>query len=378
MTDNLKKEKKRRLASLDALRGMDMFWILGGQSLFAALFVLTGWQGWKVAESHTVHSVWHGFTFYDLIFPLFIFLSGVAMGLSPKRINQLPLSERTPIYLKALKRLFLLSLLGILYNHGWGTGIPASFDEVRYSSVLGRIAIAWFVAALLVWHTSFRTQMIVAVSTLIGYWLWLSFVPVPGGEAGNLSQTGSWNAWIDQNFLPGITYQNRATDPEGLLSNIPAITNALFGVAAGKLIANASVKGEWRTAGLLAAIGVVSIALGWAWSSVFPVNKDLWTSSFVLVTVGWSFVLLSVFYAIVDLCNLQRFAYLFVIIGANSIIIYLASSIVDWAYISRSLFGGFVLGLPSEWQPLMSVIGLLAVQLFALHWLYKRKILISV
>ena len=102
---------RKRLASLDALRGMDMFWILGGQSLFAALFVLTGWTGWKAFEAHTVHSVWHGFTFYDLIFPLFIFLSGVAMGLAPKRIDHLPFDERKVYYRKAGKRLLLLCLL---------------------------------------------------------------------------------------------------------------------------------------------------------------------------------------------------------------------------------------------------------------------------
>ena len=158
---------RKRLASLDALRGMDMFWILGGQSLFAALFVLTGWTGWKVFEAHTVHSVWHGFTFYDLIFPLFIFLSGVAMGLAPKRIDHLPFDERKVYYRKAGKRLLLLCLLGILYNHGWGTGMPMALDEIRYVSVLGRIAIAWFFCAMLVWHTSLRTQIITAGAILV-------------------------------------------------------------------------------------------------------------------------------------------------------------------------------------------------------------------
>lgn len=125
MTTKTKNTKvsKKRLASLDALRGMDMLWILGGEKIFTALFVLTGWAGWQVAHNQTLHSQWHGFTFYDLIFPLFIFLSGVVMGLSPKRIDYLTLSERLPMYKKALKRLVLLCVLGIFYNHGWGTGI---------------------------------------------------------------------------------------------------------------------------------------------------------------------------------------------------------------------------------------------------------------
>ncbi|OCQ23414.1 DUF5009 domain-containing protein [Pseudoalteromonas luteoviolacea] len=372
--------KKQRLTSLDALRGMDMFWILGGQSIFAALFVLTGWQGWKLFEAHTVHSPWHGFTFYDLIFPLFIFLSGVAMGLSPKRIDHLPLSERKPYYQKAVKRLLLLCALGVMYNHGWGTGIPLALDEIRYSSVLGRIAIAWFFCAMLVWHTSLRTTGLVAGGILAGYWLLLNFIPVPGGSAGQLAApgTGSWNAWFDQNLLPGITYQNRPVDPEGILSSVPAIVNAIAGVFAGQLIAKADKLGQWKVAGYLFAAGILSVALGWLWHLQFPVNKELWTSSFVLVTIGWSAILLAVFYALVDILNGQKFAYPFVIIGANSIIIYLASSLVNWDYVSLSVFGGFVNAVGANWQPLISVVALLLVQLLVLHWMYKRKIFVSV
>ncbi|CAH9051517.1 hypothetical protein PSECIP111854_00761 [Pseudoalteromonas sp. CIP111854] len=371
---------RKRLASLDALRGMDMFWILGGQSIFAALFVLTGWQGWLLFEAHTVHSPWHGFTFYDLIFPLFIFLSGVAMGLAPKRIDHLPFSQRQPYYQKALKRLLLLCLLGILYNHGWGTGIPAALGEVRYTSVLGRIAIAWFFCALLVWHTSARTQAFVAIGVLLFYWLLLCFIPVPGGSAGDLAANGagSWNAWFDKYFLPGISYQNKVVDPEGVLSNLPAIVNALAGVFVGRFIAQAQQFGQWRSVAALFSAGLASVLFGWLWDLQFPVNKELWTSSFVLVTVGWSAILFAIFYALVDLLNTQRLVYPFIIIGANSIIIYLASSLVNWDYISRSVFGGVIAIASADWQPILSVFALLFVQLLVLHWMYKRKIFVSV
>ncbi|MCF6435142.1 DUF5009 domain-containing protein [Pseudoalteromonas sp. MMG022] len=372
--------KKKRLASLDALRGMDMFWILGGQSIFAALFVLTGWQGWKLFEAHTVHSPWHGFTFYDLIFPLFIFLSGVAMGLAPKRIDSLPFSERKLYYQKAVKRLLLLCFLGVLYNHGWGTGIPAALDEIRYSSVLGRIAIAWFFCALLVWHTSARVQAMVAVGILLFYWFLLCFIPVPGGMSGDLGAmgAGSWNAWFDKHFLPGISYQNRVVDPEGILSSLPAVVNAIAGVFVGRFIAQAEHFGPWRSVITLFSAGLVSVLAGWIWDWYFPVNKELWTSSFVLVTVGWSTILFAAFYALVDILNTQRLAYPFIIIGANSIIIYLASSLVNWSYISKSVFGGLVSASAPQWQPLLSVVALLLVQLLVLHWMYKRKIFVSV
>lgn len=380
MTTKTKNTKvsKKRLASLDALRGMDMLWILGGEKIFTALFVLTGWAGWQVAHNQTLHSQWHGFTFYDLIFPLFIFLSGVVMGLSPKRIDYLTLSERLPMYKKALKRLVLLCVLGIFYNHGWGTGIPASLDEIRYASVLGRIAVAWFFAVMLIWHTSLRFQIITAISILVGYWIWLVFIPVPGGSAGVLTMQGSWNAWIDQHLLPGITYQNRATDPEGLLSNLPAIVNAILGIFAGRFIAKAPDLGEWKTVGILFTSGIICLALGWSWNLVFPVNKDLWTSSFVLVTSGWSAILLAIFYAFVDVLNFRKAVYPFIIIGANSIMIYLASSLLNWEYTAKSVFGGLVVAGSESWQPLLSVCALLSVQLLFLHWMYKRNILVSV
>ncbi len=378
MSEHTTQVAKKRLASLDALRGFDMFWILGGEGVFGALLVLTGWQGWRVFEAEMKHSSWHGFTFYDLIFPLFIFLSGVAMGLSPRRIDALPFSQRKPYYQKAVKRLALLCLLGVIYNHGWGTGMPMAADEIRYASVLGRIAFAWFIAAMLVWHTGVRTQIWLMPGILLGYWLWLCYIPVPGGEAGELTPAGSWNAWVDQHFLPGITYQHRPYDPEGLLSHIPAAVNALAGVLAGRLIGRSEVLGPWRTAAVLFVAGALCWALGWLWDAVFPVNKDLWSSSFVLVTVGWSAMLLALFYVLVDLLPLRKWAYPLVIIGANSIFIYLASSLVNWQYLATSLTGGIGRALPSPWQPLFAVSALLAVQCLVLHWLYRRKLFISV
>lgn len=202
--------------------------------------------------------------------------------------------------------------------------------------------------------------------------------PVPGGVAGDLSAAGSWNAWFDTHFLPGISYQNRPVDPEGILSSFPAVINAMIGVFAGQLISRAQQIGEWKTASLLFIAGVISVCLGWLWDLQFPVNKELWTSSFVLVTVGWSAILLAAFYVLVDILNGQKLAYPFVIIGANSIIIYLASSLVDWTYISRSVFGGFINAAPELWQPLFGVIALLLVQILVLHWMYKRKIFVSV
>ncbi|MCU8020389.1 MULTISPECIES: transmembrane glucosamine N-acetyltransferase NagX [unclassified Shewanella] len=372
------KVNKPRLMSLDALRGFDMFWILGGEALFGGLLILTGWAGWQWGDEQMHHSQWHGFHFYDLIFPLFIFLSGVALGLSPKRLDKLPMKERLPVYRHGIKRLFLLLLLGILYNHGWGTGAPADPEKIRYASVLGRIAFAWFFAALLVWHTSLRTQVIVALGILLGYGAMQLWLPFPGGLAGVLLPTESINAYVDSMLLPGISYQGRTPDPEGLLSTIPAIVNALAGVFVGHFIVKSHPKGEWVKVGLLAAAGGACLALGWLLDLIIPVNKDLWTSSFVLVTSGWSMILLAVFYALVDVLKWQKTAFFFVVIGTNAIIIYLASSLVDWKYVAQSVFGGLVMALPESAQALAAVISLLAVQWLVLYWMYRRNIFVRI
>ncbi|MGL5360411.1 MAG: transmembrane glucosamine N-acetyltransferase NagX [Shewanella sp.] len=367
-----------RLMSLDALRGFDMFWILGGEALFGALLLLTGWAGWQWGEEQMHHSQWHGFHFYDLIFPLFIFLSGVALGLSPKRLDALPLHERLPVYRHGVKRLLLLVLLGILYNHGWGSGVPMTPDNIRYASVLGRIGFAWFFAALLVWHTSLRTQILVALGILVAYGAAQLWLPFPGGEAGVLSPTVSINAYVDGWLLPGVSYQGRTPDPEGLLSTIPAVVNALAGVFVGRFIVKTHDRGEWAKVGLLALAGALTLAAGWLLDGAVPVNKDLWTSSFVLVTTGWSMILLAVFYALVDVLRWQRAAFFFVVIGTNAIIIYLASSLVQWQYLAQSLFGGVVRALPEHAQPLAQVLGLLAVQWLVLYWLYRKKIFVRI
>ncbi|QYJ78058.1 transmembrane glucosamine N-acetyltransferase NagX [Shewanella acanthi] len=371
-------KSKQRLKSLDALRGFDMFWILGAEGLFAALLLLTGWAGWQWGDEQMHHSQWHGFRFYDLIFPLFIFLSGVALGLSPKRLDKLPMVERLPVYRHGVKRLGLLLLLGVVYNHGWGTGIPADPDKIRYASVLGRIAFAWFFAAILVWHTSLRAQIAVALGILVTYGVMQLWLPYPTGQAGSFSQADSLNAYVDSLLLPGISYQARTPDPEGILSTLPAIVNALVGVFVGHFIVKPHPQGEWTKVALLAFVGALSLALGWLLDGIIPVNKDLWTSSFVLVTCGWSMLLLAFFYGVIDVLHWHRLAFVFVVIGSNAIIIYLASSLVDWKYLSQSLFGGIIGALPETAQPLGAVIALLAVQWLLLYWMYRKKIFVRI
>jgi len=369
--------KKKRLLSIDALRGFDMFWILGGEKLFAAFFVITGWSIFQLGAEQMKHSIWHGFTAYDLIFPLFIFLSGVSLGIAAKPLSSYPIDKANAIVKHGYKRLVLLILLGVLYNHGWGTGIPVSPDEIRYVSVLGRIGISWFVAAMLVWYVTERTQWIVAIAILVIYWLLLQFVTLGGFGGGNFSPDGALNVWFDQNLLPGITYRNLPLDPEGLLSNIPSIVNALFGVFVGRFMIK-HIDDAKHLISRLTGVGILLVILGYIWGLVFPVNKTLWTSSFVLVTSGYSILLLTLFYALIDVLNTTQWAKFFAVIGTNSIIVYLGSSVIDWKYLSKSFFGGAYSVAPAGWQDVILFGGMLVLQWLVLYWLYCRKIFIKV
>jgi len=369
--------KKQRLLSIDALRGFDMFWILGAESLFAAFFVVTGWPIFEMAAHQMEHSNWHGFTAYDLIFPLFIFLSGVSLGIAAKPLANLPADKAKSILHQGIKRLVLLIAFGILYNHGWGTGIPASFDGIRYVSVLGRIGIAWFVAAMLVWYVSEKTQWLVAGAILIGYWLMLSFVSLGGYGAGDFSATGALNVWFDQTLLPGVTYRNLPLDPEGVFSNVTSVVNALAGVFVGRyMIKHIATPKKLITH--LSIVGIALVVAGYFWGMIFPINKTLWTSSFVLVTVGYSTLLLTVFYALIDVMKFTHWAKFFAVIGTNSIIVYLSTSILDWKYTANSIFGGFIKVSPAGVQDIILFGGMVLLQWLVLYWLYCRKIFIKV
>ncbi|MDO6444716.1 DUF5009 domain-containing protein [Colwellia sp. 1_MG-2023] len=369
--------KKKRLLSIDALRGFDMFWILGGEKLFAAFFIITGWSIFHFGAEQMEHSVWHGFTAYDLIFPLFIFLSGVSLGIAAKPLSSYPADQAKSILHHGVKRLILLIIFGVLYNHGWGNGMPASPDDIRYASVLGRIGISWFVAALLVWYVSERTQWIVAIAILVVYWLMLQFLTLGGLGGGNFTAEGALNVWFDQTFLPGTTYRNLPLDPEGLLSNVTSVVNALIGVFVGRYMVQHLSNAKYLLIRLLCA-GITLLVLGYLWGMFFPINKTLWTSSFVLVTTGYSILLLALFYALIDVIGLTHWAKFFAVIGTNSIIVYLGSSLINWQYTSKSLFGGFINVAPAGWQDVILFGGMLLLQWLVLYWLYCRKIFIKV
>jgi predicted acyltransferase len=365
---------KSRLVSLDALRGFDMFWIVGGEGIFHALAKLTGWSALIWISSQLEHAEWNGFTFYDMIFPLFLFIAGVSMPYSlSKRINRG--DSRKQIYLHVVKRMLLLVFFGMVYNGFF----RFDWEHMRYASVLARIGLGWFFAALIFLNTKKRGQYIWFAGILIGYCLIMKLVPVPGYGAGDLSMEGSLAAYIDRLLVPGKLYR-QVHDPEGILSTIPAIATALMGVFAGHYLRSDKPELTKFKKGIIIGIaGLISLLLGYLWGLFFPINKNLWTSSFVLYAGGWSLLLLSVFYLIIDVWNRKKWAFFFVIIGLNPITIYLCQAgIISFRRTSDFFFGGLINYFPEPSHDLLNAIGYMFISWLFLYILYRLKIFLRV
>ncbi len=360
--------------SLDTLRGFDMFFIMGGDALFIALCSLlpagtlvASWGG----QMH--HAAWHGFTFYDLIFPLFLFLAGVSFPFSLAKQRSAG-KGGVAISRKIVYRGLMLILLGVFYN---GL-LQFNFADLRYASVLGRIGSAWMFAALLYLWFGRRVAVLLAVLLLAGYWALLALVPVPGAEGlSPFSMEGSLVAYVDRLLLPGRLHDG-VHDPEGLLSTLPAVVTALLGIFTGEFVRSSVVKNGYRKVGYMFAAAVVLLFVGWLWGFSFPINKNLWTSSFVCVAGGLSLALFALFYLVVDVLQWRGWTLFFRVIGLNSITIYLAAQFVDFHKPTTALFGGVIGSFTGGWYAVAYWACYVLVCWGVLYFLYRKKIFLKV
>jgi predicted acyltransferase len=371
-TENTKKD---RLLSLDALRGFDMLWIAGGEYLIVCLAALTGWPFLQWAAGQMEHVEWQGFHFYDMIFPLFLFIAGVSMPFSIVKRKQRGESMQK-IYIHLLRRLFLLILLGLIYN---GL-LRFDFEKQRYASVLARIGLAWFFAAVIVLNTNIRGQIIWFAGILLAYWAMMKLIPVPGFGPGVLTPEGNLAAYIDQKLLPGRLCCYVYGDNEGILSTFPAISTALMGAITGYFLNLQSKKlNGLKKALVILCAGIISLIVAKLWSYSFPVIKNIWSSSFVLTAGGWSLILLSVFYLVIDVWGFRKWAFPFVVIGLNSITIYLLNSgIIDFGEMGKYFFGGLASMFSEAGQAVILSIGAILCMWTLLYILYRNKIFLKV
>lgn len=364
-----------RLRSLDALRGFDMFWIAGGGSLFVALANLTGWPALVWWKTQLTHVEWHGFRFEDMIFPLFLFIAGISFPFSLAKRSADPKGRRA-LCRHIVQRGLVLVLLGIIYVN---SGIKFNFSELRYGSVLGHIGLAWMFAALIFMNCRARTCLLWLGGILVGYWLLLRFTLAPDlGATDPYSMEGCIVGYVDRMLLPGRLYK-KIHDPEGILSTVPAVATALLGMLTGHFVLRqpADAKPERMVLKMaLAAVGL--LAAGWLWNFVFPINKNLWTSSFVCFVGGLSLLLFSLFYMVIDVWKVEKWSRFFVVIGMNSITVYLAPKIIDFNKAAQFFFGGAIGLLPKEWSGVFNAAAYLAVVWGFLYVLYRKKIFLKV
>lgn len=361
----MRREAGGRLESIDALRGFDMFWIVGGEGLFHALHRLgeTGVLGFMAAQLH--HKVWAGFAFYDLIFPLFVFLAGVSLVFSLDRT--VARDGRRAAFRRILRRSVVLYLLGILYYGG----LSGSWEEIRYVGVLQRIVVCYGCAGLLYLLLRLRGLVAVCVGLLLGYWALLAWVPVPGAETGSFAEGENLANYIDRLWLPGKKWDGNH-DPEGLLSTLPAVATCLLGIFSARLL-RAPRMTDGRKVGWLLATGTAAVLLGFLWGAQFPVVKKIWTSSYVLVAGGYSAMLLGVFYQVIEVWKLRAWALPFVWIGTNSITIYLAYAVVDFHGLAQRFVGGEIETVLGRFGPLAVTAVSLGLGLLLVRFLYRRQ-----
>ncbi len=367
-----------RVRSIDALRGFDMFWIMGADTLVTKLCMLVppDWLGGTPAifaarlSEQMEHVEWEGFRFYDLIFPMFLMLVGCSIPFSLQKLQ----GSVWRTHLRILRRTVLLVLMGLIYNQiqdlDWG--------NLRWMGVLQRIGICYGIAAMLAVHFSTRILVVVWLAILVGYWGIMTYLPVPGGVAGDLSAAGNLSGYLDRTLLPGKLLEEYYGygDNEGLLSTLPAIATVLIGIGAGKWLQSNATK--TNKAVVLFSAGLLLLAAGYGWGVYtpigrFPMIKNLWTSSFVLVAGGWSILLLGLFYSIIDGLGFHRWAWLWMVIGANAITIYMLQRIVHFREIADFLLGAIPESL-GDTTGLTFLMGALSLKCLVLALMYRKKV----
>ncbi len=389
-----------------------MFWIIGADALVYALnrmahgdaskgFSITGFLA-----NQLEHADWEGFHFYDLIFPLFVFISGLSVVFSLTRIIQE--QGRGVAVRRVCSRAALLFVIALFYSGGFNQPWP----HIRLLGVLNRIAICYFFAGIVFCFCSLRTMIAICVALLVGYWALLTFVPIRDIQLSKpaleklTAQTGISDPHVlfdqttnrvtgkyepgynlanhlDFQYLPGRMYDTY-WDPEGLLSTLPAIVSCLLGVFAGMLLRNPQWRDEQKVLYLITA-GIVIANVGFLWGLQFPIVKKIWTSSFVLVAGGLSALLLGIFHLVIEVWKFQKWCQPFVWMGMNSITIYLTANILytsdggSFRRIARRFVGGDVQSFldahvaRGAGDLAIAIVGLLLAFWFV-QFLYRRKI----
>ncbi len=367
-----------RLLSLDVFRGMTV----------AGMVLVNNPGSWSAIYAPLEHAPWNGATPTDFIFPFFVFIVGIAIPLAlGKRVDEGGITR--DVYLKIFRRAAIIFSLGLFQM-----AFPL-FDmaHLRFPGVLQRIAVCYLVASLVFLHTNWKQQTIIAAFCLLVYWAVMMLAIVPGGLAGDLSLEGNFAGYIDRLIIGQnhIWSASKFYDPEGILSTIPAIATCLAGVLTGTWLK--TKRADLEKVSAMFFFGVVLTAIGWIWSFWFPINKSLWTSSYVVYMAGLALCFLSFCYWLIDIKGYKRWTKPFVIFGSNALALYFLSSIfarilnnIKWldasgqtTNVQKWIFDAFFAPLASPINAsLIYAVSYIFLWLFLMSILYRKKIFIKV
>jgi predicted acyltransferase len=354
-----------RLISLDIFRGITI-----------AAMILVNFPGsWTANYRMLEHAEWVGTTPTDFIFPFFLFIVGISITLSfQKQIERG--KTRQQILKKSVVRALKLFGVGLLLRL-----LPTlDFSRFELPGVLQRISLVFLACAALYLFTGWRTQLVVGISILIAYWLALMLIPIPGFGGGVLEPGKNLANWIDKVVFPPYLINQRGYDSEGILSTIPAIVTGISGLLAGKMLLHQTDRK--KLVQQLVVAGAVLLAVGYLWGVYFPIIKKIWTSSFMLVTAGWAFLVYALLFFLVEIKNWKTGTFPWIVFGSNAIAIYVLADIFETFFIRTGIRDNTVLwmqnyGLYIKTASLIWAIFSVLVCWIAGWILYKKKIFIK-
>ncbi|MBN1952209.1 MAG: DUF1624 domain-containing protein [Bacteroidales bacterium] len=361
--------KNQRLLSLDAFRGFTI----------AAMIMVNNPGSWSHIYPPLEHAPWNGLTPTDLIFPFFLFMIGISVVLAYSKL----LEKNTPrrkLYLKILSRTLKIFIVGVALNFIQ----HFDFSAIRYAGVLQRIAIVFLFASILFLHSGWKLQLYLGAGILVVYWLAMILIPTPGFDRPMLEPGANLAAWVDSRFLPGVLWQG-SWDPEGILSTFPALVTCIMGMLTGHLIR--SELSEDRKVIWMFLLGSAAAICGYMWSWFFPMNKNLWTSSFVLVSGGIAMIVLAASIFRVDMMKKEGISRLGIIFGSNAITIYVLADLIRWPFYGMSIGGASLAehfvglsettGVVPEMLSMLYSVLYLAILFLPAWWLYHKRIFIK-
>ncbi len=360
-----------RVVAIDALRGFDMFWIAGGRELVLAAVAIFKSPVPSWLDNQLEHRSWEGFSAWDLIMPLFLFIVGTAMPFSfSRRLEQG--ASKSQLYAKIIRRTILLFILGMVVQ---GNLLDFKLSTLHvYANTLQAIAAGYLIAGFVMLNVGVIGQFLFTVLMLVGFWALLMYFPLIGHGAGVLEPRVNVAMAVDEfvlgRFRDGTSYT-------WVLSSMTFAASVFFGVFGGHVLR--SRLGPWTRVAVLTFFGLLCLATGWIWSEWlhFPIIKHIWTSSMTLWAAGWSYLLLALFYLLIDVLGLRRWAFPFVVTGANALTIYVAWHLLPFEEVAKHLSGGLAAHLGSVGGFVVTLTAIL-LWWFVLYDLYRRRVFLRI